>query len=180
MRSPFIVPSCLFLLPLLLTLVCAGCKTNSGSMGNRSQTTSFPTNTPGGTLPAAKAAPTRYTNEVRYVNPCLKWNPIWWFGNVDSPTPPDWYRPEDPCRTNRWYWRNSLHNFTHYVIGMRDKPFVRVGRIPDKIFAPEGGWNWAVCKYKFVRLPFVSYQRGGFKFYCGWRERGNFGMKLNF
>jgi hypothetical protein len=168
------------LFPLSLLCVCAGCKTTSGPAAHRNQSTTPGTNDSGQAVVETKPRPSRYTNEVKVVRHYPKWNPAWWFGNVDRPTPPDWYRPEDPCRTNRWYWRNSLHNFTHYVIGIYDKPFVRVGRFPDKVFAPEGGWNWAVCKYKFLRLPFLSYSRGGFKFYCGWRERGNFGMKLNF
>src|SRR6185503_20785838 len=108
-----------------------------------------------------------------------KWNPLWWFGNVDDPVPPDWYRPGEPHRTGKWYWRNSLHNFTFYVIGIADKQFVRVGRAAETNFNPGGGWNWAVCKYKGLRLPFASYQKGKFMCYIGWRERGNFGAKLN-
>lgn len=172
------------LLPLLVLLfACIGCKTTSTSAVDREQDESSRTNNVGKRSPGAKtgkATLARYTNEVRVVKHYPKWNPVWWFGNVDSPTPPDWYRPHDPCRESRWYWRNSLHNFTHYVIGIKDKRFVRVGKFPQRVMAPEGGWNWAVCKYKFLRLPFISYQKGGFKFYCGWRERGNFGMKLNF
>ena len=162
----------LFLFFVLLASASAGCKTT------HSQTT----NTPSTHLTADKtnALPTRYTNEVRAAKCYPKWNPVWWFGNVDSPTPPDWYRPDDPHRTRRWHWRNSLHNFTHYVIGIYDKPFVRVGKYPDRVFAPDGGWNWAISKYKCLRLPFVSYRKGDFKFYFGWRERGNFGVKLNF
>lgn len=76
--------------------------------------------------------------------------------------------------------RNPFHNFDHYVIGVGDKSFTRVGRFPDQNAKPNGGWNWAVCKYKCLRLPFVDYQRGRFEFYIGWRNGGNFGMKLNF
>ena len=108
-----------------------------------------------------------------------KWNPVWWFGNVDDPVPTPDYRPNDPHRQGKWYCRNSLHNFTFYVVGIADKPFVRTGRSPAKVFHPDGGWNWAVCRHRWWRLPFVSYQRGRFKFYLGWRERGNFGAKLN-
>jgi hypothetical protein len=180
-RSQFFIRNCLFLSLLLFAIVGAGCKTTSGSTANGSPGTTLSTNVPGEVVPGtAEETPKRYTNQVLIVRHYPKWNPVWWFGNVDSPTPPKWYRPDEPCRTNLWYWRNSLHNFTHYVIGIKDKPFVRVGTFPDRVFAPEHGWNWAVCKYKCLRLPFVSYNRGGFKFYCGWRERGNFGMKLNF
>jgi hypothetical protein len=109
-----------------------------------------------------------------------KCNPGFWFGNLDDPVPPDWYMPGDKHRTGMWYCRNSLHNFTHYVIGIGDKPFERVGRFPADNMNPNGGWNWAVCKYKCVRLPFISYQKHRFQFYCGWRNGGNFGLKLNF
>jgi hypothetical protein len=37
-----------------------------------------------------------------------------------------------------------------------------------------------VCEYKCLRLPFVSYWRGYFNFYCGWRNRGQFGFEFKF
>jgi hypothetical protein len=116
-------------------------------------------------------------HQPKFIQKC---NPLFWFGNLDDPVPPDWYRPDDKHRTPKWYCRNSLHNFTHYVIGIADKEFVRVGRFPAENFNPNDGWNSAVCKFKCVRLPFISYQKNRFKFYCGWRNGGNFGMKLNF
>ncbi len=79
-----------------------------------------------------------------------------------------------------WYMRNPFHNFDHYVIGIADRPFTRVGRFPDQVANPNGGWNWAVCRYRNLRLPFVDCHRGGFEFYFGWRNGGNFGVKLNF
>ncbi len=110
---------------------------------------------------------------------CQKLNPVWWFGNADEPDPPDWYRPGKGCRTFTWHLRNPCHNFTSYVIGIGDKRFTRVGRFPKDVANPNGGWNWAVCRYGWLRLPFVDYHRGRFEFYCGWRESGNFGCKLN-
>ena len=109
-----------------------------------------------------------------------KWNPIWWFGNVDDPEPPDWYRPGSANRRWLWQLRNPLHNFTFYVFGIADKPFTRTGKFPDAVFAPDGGWNWAVTKHKWVRLPFISFNGERWRFYLGWRERGNFGGKVNF
>ena len=109
-----------------------------------------------------------------------KWHPKFWFGNLDDPVPPPDYRPNDPHRVRKWYYRNPTHNFTFYVIGIADKTFRRSGKYPGEVFNPKGGWNWAVCKYKWVRLPFISYQKRSFKFYLGWRERGNFGAKLTF
>ncbi|MEQ2006047.1 MAG: hypothetical protein ABMA26_04545, partial [Limisphaerales bacterium] len=109
-----------------------------------------------------------------------KWNSIWWFGNVDDPEPPDWYRPNSPSRRWLWQLRNPLHNFTFYVIGIADKPFTRTGKFSNAVFAPDGGWNWAVARYGWLRLPFVSYSSERWRFYLGWRERGNFGAKINF
>ena len=110
-----------------------------------------------------------------------KWSPIWWWGNIDSTKPPAWYRPQDPGRKWKWYSRNPLHNFMFYVIGIADKDFTRVGRYAKEVFSPEAsGWNWAVIQYQWLRLPFISYHCKYFKFYLGWRERGNFGAKLNF
>jgi len=111
---------------------------------------------------------------------CQKLNPLFWFGNIDGPVPPDWYRPDTRMRNFLWHCRNPFHNCFFYIIGISDKEFVIVGRFPGKISNPDGGWNWTVCKYKWLRLPFVSYKRGDFNFYLGWRNKGNFGMKLNF
>jgi len=109
-----------------------------------------------------------------------KLNPVWWIGNADDPNPPDTYRPGSNTRKLTWYFRNPFHNFTFYVIGIEDKVFLRVGLYADRVANPNGGWNWAVCRYQWLRLPFIDYHRGRFEFYIGWRNGGNFGMKLNF
>ncbi len=109
-----------------------------------------------------------------------KWNPLWWFGNADEPVPPAWYEPDSRWRRLKWHLRNPLHNFTFYVVGLADKDFLRTGRYPNLIFNPDEGWNWAVCRYRWLRLPFLSYKRGSFAFYVGWRERCNFGMKCSY
>lgn len=113
-----------------------------------------------------------------FIPTASKWNPAFWFGNVDDPEPPDWFLPNDSHRSNRWQRRNPCHNWDFYVMGIADKPFVRRGRFPTAVFNPNDGWNWAVCRYKLLLLPFISYRHHNFKFYCGWRERGNFGFKL--
>ena len=105
--------------------------------------------------------------------------PIWWLGNADEPRPPDWYCPNDRHRALKWYVRNPFHNFSHYVIGVADKNFYRSGKFPAHNTGPRGGWNFAVARRHIVLLPFVAYERKGFTFYLGWRERGNFGMKFN-
>ena len=107
-----------------------------------------------------------------------KLNPVWWAGNVDSPNAPDSYRPGQPGRVFWWHLRNPCHNFTFFVIGLADRPFTRTGKFPERNFNPAGGWNWTVCRYHWLRLPFLSHQNGWFKFYCGWWSGGNFGMQL--
>lgn len=109
-----------------------------------------------------------------------KWNPLWSFANADDPVPPDWFRPGSPNRRWLWQTRNPLHNFTFYVIGVSDKATTRTGRFPSHVFAPEGGWNWAITKHRWLPLPFFSFDGKRSRFYLGWRESGNFGGKLNF
>jgi len=109
-----------------------------------------------------------------------KINPVWWVANADDPLPPENYRKGRRGRKLFWSLRNPFHNFTFYVIGVADRPVSRAGNYPTKTTNPNGGWNWAVCRYKCVGLPFVDYRRGRFEGYFGWRTGGNFGMKLNF
>ena len=109
-----------------------------------------------------------------------KLNPVWWFGNIDNPAPPEWYRPHSKHRTFLWHLRNPFHNFDHYVIGVADKVFKRSGRWPRRNSNPNGGWDFDLARRRLVLLPFFSYERNRFNFYFGWRERGDFGVKLNF
>jgi hypothetical protein len=109
-----------------------------------------------------------------------KINPIWWFGNVDEPRAPDWYRPGGRFRNFAWHMRNPLENFSNYVIGVADKKSVRSGRYPTQNSNPHGGWNFAVTRWRIMYLPFIDCKHRRFEFYFGWRERGNFGIKLNF
>ncbi len=108
-----------------------------------------------------------------------KWNPVWWLGNADDPSPPAWYRSGQKGRGTLWQLRNPLHNFTFYVIGVNDKQFVRRGRAPADVFHPDGGWNIAVIQAGWLRLPFASYEGRHVRFYALWRENGNFGLKLH-
>jgi hypothetical protein len=123
---------------------------------------------------------THYPSQPHRFSTWQKLNPAWWFGNADDPVAPDWYRPGKSCRNFMWHLRNPCHNFNCYVIGITDKPFTRIGRFPDRVENPNDGWNWTVCRYKRLRLPFVDYKHRRFEFYCGWRSSGAFGMKLNF
>ena len=111
-----------------------------------------------------------------------KFNPLWWFGNVDEPVAPDWYLPGKAHRNFRYHLRNPCHNFFCYVVGMSDKTFRRAGKYPNDNFSPHGGWNVAASNYKCpcLWLPFISYEHRGFQFYTGWRNGGNFGIKLRY
>ena len=109
---------------------------------------------------------------------CNKLNPVWWLKNADSPVAPAWYRPNERMRNFKWHCRNPCHNFNSYVIGISDKEFVRAGLYPTEIWNPNSGWNYTVIKYKFVRLPMVSYRSKRINFYVGWRGRGDFGIKF--
>ncbi len=158
-------------------LVLTGCVSVGGARGSVSREAAL------GEAVAAEAPSQRGADEAParpVIRPVQKRNPVWWIGNADDPEPPDWYRPGRACRRVRWHLRNPFHNFTFYVIGIADKEFERTGTHPGRVFHPEGGWTRATARYRCWRLPFVSYLRGDFKFYLGWRERGNFGVKLTF
>src|SRR5258707_10235674 len=162
---------------MLLCLPFLGCRSIPPPAPQKAAATSpsisSPTNQQG-------TVATYYPSHSRRFTACQKLNPLWWFGNAGEPVPPDWYRPGKRCRNLMWRLRNPCHNFDAYVIGIADKPFTRAGRFPNLTANPNGGWNWAVCRYKRLRLPFIDYERGRFKFYWGWRINGAFGMKLNF
>lgn len=116
-------------------------------------------------------------------------NPFAWlawalFGNEDDGPYGDlnWNPAQEQTLKRRvlWWFRNPAHNLCFYVIGVADRTdTVRRGVFPDDVFSPVDGWNMTVT---FVadgdrQLPFISYI-GWCKFYVGWRERGNFGIKL--
>jgi hypothetical protein len=109
-----------------------------------------------------------------------KLDPIWWLGNSDDKQPPRTYMPGKCGRRVAWFFRNPLHNFTFYVIGMSDKTFSRVGPFPTETRNPFGGWNWALSRCGPIGMPFVDYKGRRFEFYFGWRTDGNFGIKINF
>jgi hypothetical protein len=163
-------------------LLLAGCQAafprSSSSETQRSETNSASaTNLIEGKWHSVRISPSPRTPKIGW---CEKINPFWWFGNSDEPVPPDWFKPDEKARAWKWFWRNPFHNFTHYVIGVADKKYVRSGRYPDRISNPNGGWNFTIARYGILPLPFVSYRRGNFEFYFGWRVRGNFGIKINF
>ena len=66
------------------------------------------------------------------------------------------------------------------LIGVADKDTMRYGRYPKEVGNPHGGWNFAITRRRIIFLPFWDYKNSRMEFYFGWRERGNFGIKLNF
>jgi len=76
-----------------------------------------------------------------------------------------------------WWLRNPFHNLTFYVFGV-PKPFTSKGDYPNDVFNPSGGWNNVLhIGADGKEYSFRSYI-GWCKFYYGWRERGNFGVKF--
>lgn len=95
-----------------------------------------------------------------------KLNPLWWI---------NWSQ-----RHEFWWKKNPLHNFTNYVIGVRDRRFRRYGRAPASVWHPLHRWNWAmiVVDCPKLYLPFIAYRGQRVEWYVGWREKGNFGISL--
>lgn len=116
-----------------------------------------------------------------------KINPLWWFGNDDEPTPPEWYMPgsQQWLRVLAWYARNPLENFSNYVIGVSDRNLSVVGMAPIMVVAwndlPGGrrGFKWSVIHLGWLRLPFISYVGKYIMWYAGWEYGGFFGFKWN-
>lgn len=110
-------------------------------------------------------------------HPPIHWynkvNPVWWVGNVDEPIAPSWYEPGNKLRTVKWHFRNPLHNFNYYVIGVADKDTYRSGKHPKSLGNPNGGVNFAVTRWKLIYLPFIDIKIGSLEMYFGWREKGN-------
>ena len=122
-------------------------------------------------------APATNHAKIHFYN---KLNPVWWFGNVDDPVPPPWYRTNSRHRTFLWHLRNPFHNFDHYVIGVADKKFVRSGRWPERNSNPAGGWDLEVARRKLAVLPFLSYERGRFNFYSRLARERQFWSQTEF
>lgn len=103
------------------------------------------------------------------------------FGNEDDGTIGD--RNWNPEQKDtiwiriKWWLRNPLHNLTFYVLGCAGVESTRYSTANAGVFKGDGGWMFAYSKTKYMIYPFVSYL-GHIKFYIGWRERGNFGIKL--
>jgi hypothetical protein len=141
----------------------------------------------------------RYRSEIRWYQ-VGKWATWALLGNEDDgifgeePTAGNWsHRPLDYKRALLWNLRNPLHNFNFYVIGSADRvnseftliqlashncAFMKYNKVAKTNFPSPGscfyfgfhGWK------PFLSLR-IDYGRI-FETYVGWRERGNFGLKL--
>jgi hypothetical protein len=134
-------------------------------------------NTPSRNSPVASSgSKTTYSIPIS-----LKLNPLWWFA---TSKPPVDYKPNYALRRLDWFFRNPLHNFTFYVIGISDhfgeRAYHRYGTHPNDNFSPTPGWNFCVIHYHWLRLPFIAYWNPHMSFYFGWRLAGEFGVKINF
>jgi hypothetical protein len=103
------------------------------------------------------------------------------FGNDEDGIYGDRYwNPEQEksiWRAVRWWFRNPFHNLMFHVLSV-PKPFTSEGDFPHDVFSPIGGWNRVTrTGANGKRYRFISYI-GWCKAYIGWRERGNFGIKL--
>jgi hypothetical protein len=132
----------------------------------------------------SNGAPTPTTQKIAKVESphwYQKVNPLWW---IASGKPPGVYEPHSRMRRVDWFFRNPLHNFSFYVIGISDHvnspAFRRYGRYPKDNFSPKPGWNVCEIHYHGLRLPYVAYWNRHVSFYAGWRLAGEFGLKLNF
>lgn len=109
------------------------------------------------------------------------WNPLWYLKNADDPVPPSDYHPDwcEFMRKLEWGLRNPLHNAFFYGIGDAHKNKTRSGYYPEYVGNPNGGWNFAITGSNFMRYLFLSYSSEHWDIYFGWRNRGNFGAKVN-
>lgn len=119
-----------------------------------------------------------------------KLNPLWWVQNDDEQTIDEapWYLPD---RSRWWRWlcwnvfRNPLQNFRAYVVGVQDRNYTVIGKVPaetvqrDDLNPPEKGWQWCFLRLSWWQwLPFFSYSGKRITGYFGWQPSGFFGTKL--
>lgn len=93
----------------------------------------------------------------------------------------------------RWSIRNSLHNFSFYVVGSAQwrrhyhavlfsvsGGGVRIFSTGEKkVFDSDNSFKIAFNDFKpFIGFQFAHFKNRVFQFYVGWRDRGNLGFKL--
>jgi hypothetical protein len=109
-----------------------------------------------------------------------KWNPLWWFDNLDDPMPAEnlhiWLDYKPWVRWFLWRLRNPMHNFMFYVIGVADREYIVTGDFPDKNWNPNGGWNRLKLIGDGWTRSFASYRGAKWEFYYGWNKGGRLGF----
>lgn len=90
----------------------------------------------------------------------------------------------------RWGMRNPLHNFSFYIIGSADKAnneviIAQIQKDRREFFTYYPKARHVLCSNGSSFLlalhgykPFIAVRLGRVESYFGWRERGNFGIKL--
>lgn len=115
-----------------------------------------------------------------------QWSPIWWIGVADNPVPPDSYNPGHANRQRDWMWRNWLHNFRRYVVGVAHLDRFIFGGIVStgNAFMQPAGFLFGVTivpSRGMIVLPYVSYRlRTNTRVYdlaIGWSRFGMFMLK---
>jgi len=107
-----------------------------------------------------------------------KLNPIWWLGNADEPVAPDWYRPGKSCRNLMWHLRNPFSQFRLLCYWPFPTNHSSCRSFPRRNVHPHDGWNWGVCRYYYLQLPYVSYGRGRVMSVLRLASGGAFGIEL--
>lgn len=112
-----------------------------------------------------------------------KINPVWWVGVYDNPTPPANYAPGERLRNLKWHFRNFLHNFRRYVVGVSDRDRIVVGpmALVAGAYPTDGGavWGWTIAQGFPLALPYfgarVKFETIAYDFAIGW---SSFGMLM--
>ena len=125
-------------------------------------------------------APRNPSLEGSHVFRVPKLNPNWWRKNSDEPLP-WWWKPEASLseRKRTWFFRNPMHNFNNYVIGVSDRHLHVRGLNAHSIWNDEGPFNLTLTQSgPLIHLPMISRRGPWLEWYVGWRPTGSFGAAL--
>ena len=173
LRPPLLLLSPLSLLSLLLLFSVSGCALVPGQ-------SHIPLDQQSDSRHHFYRTPKELSLDGSRVVGLPKMNPKWWIENSDDPLP-WWWKPDEPIEVRRrtWSLRNPLHNFTNYVIGVKDRHTHRIGINAHSIWNDKGPINLTVTQAgPLIYLPMISYRGSGIEGYLGWRTSGSFGGAL--
>lgn len=141
-------------------------------------------------LPIDRIIPEEYHCKSKL---CEFWSGWWNFmGNWNEPMPfPEHRRKqaEESWLPPIIWWqifRNPLHNFCHYWIGITPLGPRYCWILPEaagwvRTTNPQKGpWQYSYWSKpnSWFKLPFLNFDNDNWQFYIGWLSRGNFGMAL--